>query len=159
MPDYADFNLENATRIDNQTIDKTKFVHTFVSLFGVQTKEITNAAKSGATLVIHHVREVYEDENGMRWFKTYGSSNESDDSWFISEKMIVGLYSNDGFALFVSKTITLFSSTIGIIVIIGLVLMLASLIIVENVKVIKNAKNEIKASKEAQKTQKEQEKV
>lgn len=149
--DYNRFDINSVSRVDNDTIADTKYVHTFASLFGYQPKALVGAASSGASLVIHHVRAVYEDENGTRWFKTYGSSNASDDTWYISENMVVGKYNNSGFALVMSKAIAAFSSKFGVVLLLIPILLLAGVIIIESLKNVQLAKLELDCVEEKRK--------
>ena len=87
---YVNFNSDKATNISDQ-VSETKYTLKFKQMLGFQTKEIDAASKAGSKLVFHHVREIYLDENGERWFKTYGSSNPDDDRWWINEKYVVGI--------------------------------------------------------------------
>lgn len=95
---YIDVDETMLTEIPSPTT-KTKYNLTVPLLFGFQTDEVKQAAAIKSDIVFHHIRAIYEDENGERWFKTYGSSNGSDDSWWINEKYVVGIEDNT----FVSK--------------------------------------------------------
>ena len=90
--------FEDATKFTkiNSTNTKTKYSLTLPLLFGFQTKEIEQAAKAESDVVFHHIKEIYVDENGERWFQTYGSSNGVDpvDDWWINENYIVGIEDN-----------------------------------------------------------------
>ena len=87
---YIKFDVNDAT-LDETKSEKTKYTLKFRQLLGFQTEEVDQATKAKSDLVFHHIREIYVDDNGERWFKTYGSSNGSDDGWWINEKYVVGI--------------------------------------------------------------------
>ncbi len=98
----SSFDFEDRVVRDvSDQISKTKYTLKFGQLFGFQTKEVEKAIKSNSKLVFHHISAIYEDENGERWFKTYGSSNQFEDSWWVNEKYVVGI-EDDGI---VSKSV------------------------------------------------------
>lgn len=51
---------------------------------------IAEAKEKGIRIVFHEVIEVYEDQNGTRFFKTKGSSNGSADAYYIREDFVFG---------------------------------------------------------------------
>ena len=146
---YRSFDINSCIHIDENP--KTEYVTRFVSIFGMQTREISTAAKSKATLVFHHIRSVYEDENGKRWFKTYGSSNGSDDAWYISEDMVVGLYDNGAPAKVFSKVISATNSRFGFLILLIPVIFLGIIIVSENLKEVERAKLELDCVEEKRK--------
>ncbi len=149
--DYNDFDIDNCVKIEENEIPANRYVTSFNSVFGMQPAPIVEAAKAKSSLVFHHIREVYQDENGMRWFKTYGSSNSSDDTWYISEKMVVGLYANSGVANFVSQVITATSSQFGFLILLVPVLLLATVLVCQSLKDIEKAKLELDCVEEKRK--------
>jgi len=112
-PSYIRFNVSDATNVSNQT-KKTKYTLSFKQLFGFQTEEVDNAVKYKSDIVFHHIREIYVDENDERWFKTYGSSNGSDDSWWINENYVVGIQDESVLARSVIGLVKLATKPYGI---------------------------------------------
>jgi hypothetical protein len=88
-------------------VNEREYSLTFKQLLGFQNAEIKTAIKSNSKMVFHHIREIYVDENGERWFNTYGSSNGSDDGWWINEKYIVGVQDEGAVAKCVTAVIEL----------------------------------------------------
>lgn len=134
-PSSNSFSESKATNISSEK-SKTKYSLTIPLMFGFQSKEIKQAVQSNSTLVIHHVRAIYEDENGERWFKTYGSSNlvydengsciGGDDTWTINENYVLGIKDDSGFSKFmvgiVSFTQKPYASLFVLIPFIGLLI-------------------------------------
>lgn len=90
QPSY--YNLDTTNFTDISTTDtETKYTLSIGQLFGFQTESHIEASKAKCDIIFHHIRAVYMDENGDRWFKTYGSSNSGDDPWYIHEDYIVGI--------------------------------------------------------------------
>ena len=108
-PSSDKFKIENCKDVSSQK-SETEYSLTFAQAFGFQGNEIKQAVKSKSRLVIHHVRAIYEDENGERWFKTYGSSNlvynengdciGGEDSWTINENYVLGIKDDSAFSKF-----------------------------------------------------------
>lgn len=113
-PSYQNFNVANAVNISSKT-NKTAYTLTFKQLFGFQTDEFVKAEKSNCDIVFHHVREIYQDSNGEVWLKTYGSSNSSDDSWWINEKYVIGIADERVVAKSVIGMVKLASKPYGVI--------------------------------------------
>lgn len=110
----------------------------FLRFFGVMPTEIENAAKENCKLVFHHIKRIYEDEFGNRYFTTYGSSNINEltnqpieDGWLISEKLIVGCYDNSAMAKVSALVIKGVSSPTGmfVLLLIPVVIIMYSLIL------------------------------
>lgn len=97
---------------NTQTIYKTD-IETF---FGVPSEEILNEAKKNSKQVFHHIVEIYEDEKGLRWFKTQGSSNPAPDSWYICETTIIGVYDDSLIANVFSTLLNTLSNMTGLII-------------------------------------------
>ena len=89
-------------------------------MFGAHTDEVKAAIKSKSTIVFHQIVAVYEDENGERWFKTKGTSNATQDSWNINEKMVVGVYDGGVVNNAINGMLKFLSSSTGLITIIYL---------------------------------------
>ena len=68
------------------------YTNSITQFFGIQPKEITRVANSGARLTFHQIVGIYEDINHHRFFKTKGTSNSSDDVWYISQNHVLGVY-------------------------------------------------------------------
>ena len=138
-PSYHKFDVANAENISNEK-HKTKYSLTFKQLFGFQTEEIERASKNECKLVFHHIRAIYKDQNGERWFKTYGSSNDSDDSWWINEKYVVGI-KDEGFVARAAIGLVEFASKpYGVIVLsIPVVVLVVSMILafLKNIQIAK----------------------
>ena len=130
--DYNRFDRSSVTRV----VENNETVYTFklLGMLGYQTDAIKEAGQSGSGLYFHHIRAIYEDENGVRWFKTYGSSNSSDDSWYISEDMIIGVYDDSKVARFISALMKLVTSSYGIFILLTPIFMIALAIIIECIK-------------------------
>jgi hypothetical protein len=149
--DYMNFDVNTCIKINDEEIGATAYTTSVGSLFGFQSKSIKTAAKSGSKVVFHHIRAVYEDEQGTRWFKTYGSSNGSDDTWYISENMVVGLYDDSSSAKTMSGIISAISSDYGILLILIPIVLLGFIIISECVKDVSLAKLELDCVEEKRK--------
>lgn len=89
-PSVSNFDVNQAKNVSSKT-SKTKYTLSIPQLFGFQTEEVKQATGVGSKLIFHHIREIYVDEHGERWFKTYGSSNSSDDVWCVNENYVVGI--------------------------------------------------------------------
>lgn len=111
---------------------KTKYKLSARQFFGFQTKELTEAALENAMLTFHHITNVYKDTNGKLWFKTQGSSNSTKDTWYISEEMVVGIFSRSSTGNFVSKVVNLVSTDWGFIVLLLLPIGLLTIILVRS---------------------------
>ena len=88
--DYSQFDINTCTKVEE--FSETKYSVSISSFFGYYNSKIYETSKTGAKPIFHIVKEVYEDESGIRWFKTYGSSNSNDDPWCISENVVIGMY-------------------------------------------------------------------
>ena len=86
------------------------------------------------------ILEIYVDENGERWFKTYGSSNDSDDTWYINEKYVVGIQDEGPVSKVALGVINAFSSSKGIIFIgvpLGIILLSLVFSFMKNIQIAK----------------------
>lgn len=89
--------------VSARTLDEAVTTHTtnkgagfsFASLFGVPTTTEKKAAANQSVLIFHEVVDVRVDENGHRWFQTKGTSNYSEDSYYISQDVVVGVHHNN----------------------------------------------------------------
>jgi len=141
--DYTKFNINTCIRIEDDTIPATKFITRPESVFGIQTSEIQTAAKSGSELVFHHIRSVFEDDSGKRWFRTYGSSNMIDDVWYISEDMVVGTYVNSSSAVLISRVISATNARYGFLILLVPLILLGASIVIEGMRKVQLAKLEL----------------
>ena len=105
--------------------DELVYDNSFLNLFGIRNNEMVATAKAGSRIIFHHIVDVYEDKDGLRWFKTQGSSNEAPDQTpiynsdgsvsylaccFVSEQMIVGVYDDSNSAKVVSCVLSVIKS-------------------------------------------------
>ena len=149
--DYVNFDVNTCVVVKEENIPNTVYTTSFASILGIQSGQIKEAAQNNAKLVFHHIRAVYEDENGVRWFKTYGSSNMGDDVWFVSENMVVGKYIDDSASVVFSKIISATNSRFGFLILLVPVVMLAVIIVIESMKDVQLAKLELDCVEEKRK--------
>ena len=149
--DYMSFDVNTCIKVNEEDIPETVYTTSWGSILGIQSAEIKTAAQNNAKLVFHHIRAIYEDENGVRWFKTYGSSNVSDDVWFVSEHMVVGKYVDSGIAALFSKLIKATNSRFGFLFLLIPVVMLAIIIVIEAMRDVQLAKLELDCIEEKRK--------
>ena len=151
----------DSTLVSWEDIGERKYTFEFNYLFGAKNEEMVKVAKSGSVIVFHHILNVYEDETGVRWFETYGSSNglkidandttASPDKWYVREDMIVGVYDDAPFAIFMSGAIGAFSASGGVFLLFIPVGLLVYLIIRESVRDVQMAKLELDCVEEKRK--------
>lgn len=115
-PSYINFKEEDAKDVSD-VVSETKYSITPAVLFGFKNQDVKDAVKIHSDLVFHHIRAIYEDENGTRWFKTYGSSNNSDDSWYVKDTLVVGTYNNSSVASVLVSVLKVTSKPYGILLI------------------------------------------
>lgn len=108
---FRNFKKSNCTKIDTSNIGNIKTKISLKKFFGFQEPIIKEAAVTGSKLVFHHIKAVYEDKVGVRWFKTYGSSNSYEDSWYVREDLVVGAYDSSGIAKTMAVGLGSFSSS------------------------------------------------
>lgn len=128
---YYGVNKTDMKEVSADSIAKHKSGLTFTKFFGFQNKQMKEAARSGSMLVFHHVRSVYQDEEGRRWFTTYGSSNSSDDTWLINEDYVVGISDNSKAGVFMSKILNFASTTIGRLALVIIPLAIISFVLIK----------------------------
>ena len=124
-----------------------------LQFFGVQSKEIEEAAQAGSRLVFHHVYAIYKDsKTGKYWFQTKGSSNIPVDDWYVEDSMIVGIYDDSSAAVFVSSVLTKLTSSSSMIMLIMIpVLLMAMLVVMAFFKDVEIAKLELDIVQEKRK--------
>ena len=89
-------------------------------MFGAYNKDIKQASKANASILFHQIVEIREDSNGVRWFKTKGTSNAYNDPWYINENLVLGAYDDSVASSVMSNMLTFLSSKAGFILIIYL---------------------------------------
>ena len=119
--------LENATEVTG--VRKTELSVTLPQFFGFASKSIRKESKDVKKLVFHHVAKIYEDDNGVRWFQTIGSSNESLDNWLIRENYIIGIYDDSKSGHVMSDVLYFLTSQIGLVTTILIPLFLMTILI------------------------------
>ncbi len=124
---YKGFSTSNSTLVDNKDIDLQYLVDKD-NFFGTNNSDMKMASFKGCKLVFHHIAEIYEDQEGTRWFITKGSSNNSKDSWKIKETLILGAYDDADWCNSVSNTLKTISTVEGVILCIILPLVLILLV-------------------------------
>ena len=125
---YVNFDVNSATDVSNVKTER-KYSLTFKELFGFRNEEMKQANKVKSDLIFHHIRAIYVDENGTRWFKTYGSSNGSDDTWWVKDTMIVGVEDTSVVSTVFAGLLSITTKPFGILIIaIPVVIMLISLV-------------------------------
>ena len=126
--DYQEFYQLSPEEItDTKEVTPHSYALSVGQFFGVPSGEIAEAGKAKARLVFHTIVEIYEDQNGMYWFQTKGASNDSNDYWKVSERMVVGVYNDSPGAKFMTGLLELLSSNKMILIIIAIPLILMSI--------------------------------
>ena len=129
---YVQYHQVGKQEIEVPSNTKTKYKMSFAQFMGFQTKELTEAAKNYGMLTFHHITNVYKDTNGKLWFKTQGSANAVKDVWYISEEMVVGIFSKSVIGNFVSNVVNLISNDWGFILLLLLPIGLLTLVLVRS---------------------------
>ncbi|MBQ7453353.1 MAG: hypothetical protein IJS68_03755 [Clostridia bacterium] len=96
---------------------QTKYKTSIGQFLGFHSQKIVDAAENKGLLTFHHITNIFQDENGKRWFKTQGSKNASKDTWYISEEMVVGIYTESSLGQFISTISNMMNTTMGFILI------------------------------------------
>lgn len=105
------FKKNQCITVDTSDIGELEYKTDVAGFFGFQNESIKTASQHRSKLVFHHIKYVLEDKNGVRWFKTYGSSNPTLDSWFIREDLVVGAYDDSKIAQNMAVVLGKFSSS------------------------------------------------
>lgn len=129
-PTYQNFKEYRCTRITNDKIGELEYTTSLKSVLGIQNVEIQEAAKYNSRRVFHEIIAVYEDADGVRWFKTKGTSNATKDSWTVKETMVIGAYSDSGVANVMSLVIDSMTSSIGTVIVLMIPLVIIAVFIV-----------------------------
>lgn len=106
------------TNTDNAKDKKGSF--SIEKFIGIHSKAIRDAVHDDGAFIIHHIKNVYEDKNGVRYFSTYGSSNGYTDPWLVREDLIVGVYD----ATNTSKVITVILNGLNNPIVLSLVIII-----------------------------------
>ena len=147
--DYNSTSISSFVKIDNSSAN-IKYHATVSQLFGGQNADMMSVAKQGNPIYFHHIVDVFEDSDGVRWFRTKGSSNAMADQTiilnsdgsrsfltcgYVSEKMVVGAYDGSGFCGALSNVynVLLSSTTLSITLVLLPVIVLAVIIIIGSV--------------------------
>lgn len=147
---YTGFKVENSTDVSS-VVSKRKYSLTFKELLGFRNEEMKQAQKNKSEIIFHHIRAIYEDENGTRWFKTYGSSNDSDDSWWIKDTMVVGVEDTTVFSKIFAGLLSFTTKPYALLIIILPVAVLLIALVVFFFKNIQIAKLELDCVEEKRK--------
>ena len=103
---YYDVNIDDLSQATD--FEERNYTFALASVLGHQSDIITQAARENCVLVTHHVKDVYVDDAGVRYFLTYGSNVDFDDlagsSYLVREDMIVGVYDSS----FMARVNTMF---------------------------------------------------
>lgn len=149
-PSYNNFDPTLVRNVSNEK-HKTKYTLTIKQMFGFQTEEIKQAEQANCDIVFHHIKEIYENQNGERWFKTYGSSNGAEDTWWINEKYVVGIQDNGIVAKSAIGLVQIATKPYGIIILGIPVFVLIASMLVSFLKNIQIAKLELDCVEEKRK--------
>jgi len=126
----AKFLSTSHTDVSNAPVVNTAYKTDIMTILGIPSAEIKREAAKGSKQVFHHIIAIYEDSSGKRWFKTKGSSNAIEDSWYISEDTIIGIYDNSLVATTISTVLNTLSNTSGLIICIVIPLVLMAIMII-----------------------------
>ena len=138
---YSTFDINDCLK--DETTTETQYAPiSFKSFFGFQSDSITTAAQAGASIVFHHIAEIYKDTNGKRWFVTRGSNNAVNDAWYISEDLVVGIYDDSAFAKFVGYIFTNILSGQGVFILLIPIALLVGYVVCEIFKNMEKVKLE-----------------
>lgn len=147
---YINFDVNNTTDVSDN-VSKTKYTLSFRQLFGFQSDEVNLATQANSNLVFHHIRAIYVDDQGERWFKTYGSSNGSDDGWWINENYVVGIEDDGIVAKSAIGLVNLAAKPQGIIILAIPALILLVVLVLAFLKNVQIAKLELDCVEEKRK--------
>ncbi len=109
-----DIYLKDLNVISTEDIKTLKSQNTFKRFLGFQSRIINEAGKSNSILVIHHIKDIYKDEEGIVWFSTYGSSNEYTDEWLVRQDLVIGRLDNSTTAQLIASFIEFLTNPIGL---------------------------------------------
>ena len=148
---YINVDETKLTKFTKQTTEN-KYTLNIKQLFGFQTDEHENASKAKSEIVFHHIHEIYQDENGELWFKTYGSSNDGQiDGWWINENYIVGVQDESKLAKVVIGLVDFVGKPYGMMVLVVPISILVASLIFSFARSIQIAKLELDCVEEKRK--------
>ena len=150
FPSYAFADTDSFIKVDSSNV-KTKYTLTIPQLFGFQSEEKKIASNTDSKIIFHHIHAIYVDENGERWFQTYGSSNGSVDSWWINERYVVGIEDEGAFSKAMIGIVNFTSSKWGILPLAIPAVILIGVLIFSFIKGIQVAKLEMDCVEEKRK--------
>ncbi len=122
------FNVDNSQDVDTTNMGEPEYQITFAKFFGTQNDAIRKAANANRSIIFHEIIDVRELD-GTRWFKTKGSSNNSEDSWYVREDLVVGVYDDSFTAKCIASVLQTFSSSQGVILAIVIPLALIGVVV------------------------------
>ena len=138
--------------VDPDLIGNREYSLSVPQLFGFVNEDMKEAAIRGCEIVFHHVITVYEDADGVRWFATKGSSNDSwDVGLYVKETLVVGVYDGGAFTSVVSGAITLVASSGGVLLLLIPIVILAFFVIMQCLRDVQYAKLEYDVVEEKRK--------
>ena len=126
----AKFLSSSYVDVSDNTNVTTAYKSDIQTILGIPSADIKREAAKGSKQVFHHIIAIYEDSNGTRWFKTKGSSNLVEDSWYISEDTIIGIYDNSVIGNTLSTVLNTLSTTSGLIICIVIPLVLMAIMVI-----------------------------
>ena len=125
-PSYNGFNKYKCEKLTNNQEVELQYESSIKSFLGLQNPDVQLAAKSNSRRVFHEIINIYEDNEGVRWFETKGTSNATKDRWFIKETLVVGAYNDSSTAKVMAFVIDTMTSSIGTIVILMIPLVIVA---------------------------------
>lgn len=135
----ATFDINSSKLISEE--NELKFDYSIGHFFGFHNKETSQSGKIGCSKVFHHIVKVYEDSDGVRWFKTRGSSNNKEDDWYVKETLVIGAYEKTKTGSFVASLTDFIKSIWGLVLIIVIILIIAASIYIKLIEKIKKDYN------------------
>ncbi|MBE7076498.1 MAG: hypothetical protein E7374_01235 [Clostridiales bacterium] len=149
---YNSFDLNTCIKVNSEEIKKHDYKTKPLQFIGMQSKSIRESAKANSKLIFHEIINVYEDDNGTRWFQTKGTSNNIADPEMVEEKVVLGIYDDSKTAKTISHLLGAISSNSGLITFILIPLgLMALIIVIELMKDIQVAKLECDVVEEKRK--------
>ncbi len=125
---YSSFRTYESELVWHDNKINVEYLDSFENFFGQTNADMDKASKTNCKLVFHQIVEIYEDEAGVRWFETKGTSNPGNDTWYIKETLVVGIYDNSDISLFLSGFLQKLSTIEGIILCVVMPLMFILLV-------------------------------
>lgn len=117
------------TKVENSQIVNNVYKTDLKTLLAIPSAEIKKEAARNSKQVFHHIVAIYEDKNGLRWFKTKGSSNPTEDTYYICETTIIGVYDDSAFSKTIANVLGTISTTSGLIICLIVPLLLLTIMI------------------------------